>query len=757
MIEQKLVNTLRKLALDEIAEANSGHPGIALGIAPMLFAVFKNAKLNPKNPTWFNRDRIVLSAGHGSSVLYSTLHLFGFDVSIDDLKNFRKLGSKTPGHPEVGVTDGVDASTGALGQGFATAVGMAMAQVHLQEIFGKENKICDHNTFVVCGDGDLMEGISYEAASLAGKFGLNKLIALYDSNGVTMTDKLSITSTEDTAKRFEASGWNVLVVKDGENFEEIETAIKQAKKSKNKPSIIICNTTIGFGSKLAGKSKCHGSPFKKDEVAEICKGFALSDVPFYVDEDVKKLSQKLAKKDEKDYEIWKQNFDDFKAKNPKLFKQFFGKNDAKYQAILDKIKLDGDLAGRASAGKILNILSQKMGNFFGGGADVATSTMAYLENEQNFSSENKLGKNIPFGVREHAMSAIANGIALHGGLKTFASTFLIFSDYMKYGIRQSALMDLPVLYIFSHDSIYIGEDGPSHQPVEQISSLRLLPNLLVFRPADSKEVVAGFKLAGMHTGPTALILSRQKLPLLKASSTEKAMMGGYVASKEQKTLKITLIASGSEVFLCLQAQEILENAGIGTRVVSMPSMETFLVQSKTYQNSVLPKTCKAKIAVTVGATPLWSQFVGSDGIVMGINNFGESGKGEEIADLFKITAKEIVKNAKKLVKKAWFQAFLFFNLFTFLLWFSRAFKANCLFSECNAVLVCAKTCCFGSLFFKFWVNFGKNCKICGNKFNKVVELSSEKNGVLCCFVVLIGWNFSNFFIKSPFIFVNIID
>ncbi len=654
MNEQKFVSTMRKLALDEIAEANSGHPGIALGVAPMMYAVFKNMKICPKQPNWFNRDRFVLSGGHGSSLLYAGLHLFGFDVTTEDLKNFRKFGSKTPGHPEVKVTAGVDASTGALGQGFATAVGMAMAEAHLSaKLKNICPKLCDHFTFTICGDGDLMEGISYESASLAGKFGLYKLIALYDSNDVTMTDKLAITSSEDTEKRFLACGWNVLVVKDGENFEEIEKAIKEAKKSKTKPTLIVCKTKIGFGSKLEGLSKCHGTPFKKDEVAQICQGFGVSTVPFEVDKDIQKQTEKLKTSGQKQFESWQNLCLEFKKQNPKLFTEIFEKDNKKYQEILDKQKFEEPISGRHASGKILNALNKKIGNFFGGGADVATSTMAYLEGESNFSDTLKTGKNIPFGVREHAMSAIANGIALHGGLRTFASTFLIFSDYMKYGIRQSALMNLPVLYILSHDSLFIGEDGPSHQPVEQISSLRLVPNLTVFRPADAKEVVAGYKLFGSKKGPLALILSRQGVPVLKSSSTQKALeFGGYVLEKEKNGLDVVLIASGSEVSLCALAKQKLESEGLGVRLVSVPNLNLFLSQSSAYKNSVLPKTCKAKIAVEAGATPLWVQLVSENGKVIGMNDFGFSGKGELVAKHFGITLENITKTAKKLVKKA---------------------------------------------------------------------------------------------------------
>lgn len=649
-MEEKVINTIRKLALDEIAEANSGHPGIALGIAPMLYAVYKNAKINPRDSNWFNRDRIVMSCGHGSSVLYSTLYMFGYKLELDDLKSFRKLGSLTPGHPEHDVTDGVDASTGALGQGFATAVGLALAESHIAAKFNKKDAaFCDHNTFVLCGDGDLMEGISYEAMNIAGKFKLNKLIALYDSNNITMTDKMDLVSCEDTKKRFESANWNVLEVVDGENHVEIEDAIKKAQKSKDKPSIIICKTTIGYKSKLAGSSKCHGKPFTKEETAEICQNLGVSCVPFDVDEDALKYCQKLQKIKEKEYVKWQEVEKQYKEKYKQDYGVLFnGQN--KMLAKLNSISFDKDIATREAGGIILNKLAEKANNLFGGGADVAKSTMAYINDGGDFSSDSKTALNIPYGIREHAMSAIANGIALHGGLQTFASTFLIFSDYMKYGIRQSALMDLPVWYVLSHDSIYLGEDGPSHQPIEQVASLRLIPNLMVIRPADANETKMAFAMAIKSKKPTAFILSRQKLPLIKTQNVEDALKGGYVLSKESKKLDAILIASGSEVSLCLEAKQKLKEKNIDVRVVSMPCMEEFLKQDKTYQNKVLPKTCNKRVCVDVGASDPWFKFVKNGGIVMGINSFGESGNGKEIASLFGITSEMIVKNVKKLVK-----------------------------------------------------------------------------------------------------------
>lgn len=651
-IEQKAVNTIRKLALDEIAEANSGHPGIALGAAPILFALYNSgAVFDPKRSDWFNRDRVVLSCGHGSAVLYSTLHLFGYNILTEDLQQFRKLGSRTPGHPEFRVTDGVDASTGALGNGFASAVGMALAETHIRAKYNRKGaNICDHYTFVVCSDGDLMEGISYEAGSIAGNFKLNKLIALYDSNGITMTDKLSVVSGEDTEKRFRACGWQVIRVKNGEDYLSIEKAIARAKKSREKPTMIICSTVIGYGSKLAGSAKCHGKPFSKETVAEISAEYGLSVQPFAVDEDVKKYCSEACKKYENKFTEWCDTAQKYKKEFPDFYRELFGDDKKSLLKVLNGINFTQALATREASGIILNKLAEAQGNFFGGGADVAESTMAFIKEGGIYSAGNASAENIPFGVREHAMSGIVNGIALHGGLRTFASTFTIFSDYMRYGIRQSALMDISVWYILTHDSIWLGEDGPSHQPIEQVESLRLIPNLAVFRPADARETLAGYRLAVENFAPTALILSRQKLPLLEGSSADGACFGGYVVSAEKKRADAVLIACGSEVSLCVEAQKALLKYNIDTRVVSMPCGELFLKQDKKYQESVLPKKCVKRVAVDVGVTEGWKTFVGDSGIVIGINFFGESGAGAEIAELFGITVENIVKNVKKLVK-----------------------------------------------------------------------------------------------------------
>ncbi len=649
--KQIVVNTLRKLALDQIAKAKSGHPGVALGAAPLMLAIYSNAKVEPGNPDWFNRDRVVISAGHASALLYAQLHLWGYKVSLEDLMEFRSVGSYTPGHPEFGVTPGVDASTGALGQGFATAVGMAMAEKHLAARFNKRGfEICDHHTFVLCGDGDLMEGISYEAASLAGTFQLNKLIVLYDSNDITMDNRQSTSYTENTAKRFEACGWRVLRVANANDINRVERAVRKAKQSKDKPTIIICKTTIGFGSVLEGTSKCHGTPFTQSEVAELAQKFGMESEPFIVSDEVQKYCQNLAQKHQKNYQNWQKLIKLYKVNFKKEYAQLFEDTTKPLLTALDKLKFDQPISTRKASGAALNALFKATPNWFGGCADVASSTFAYIVDEPNFSAASPAGVNIPFGVREHAMAAVCNGIALHGGLRTFASTFLVFSDYMKYAMRQSAMMKLPVWYILTHDSIAVGEDGPSHQPVEQLEGLRRMPNLTVVRPADARETVGAYQLAIQNSGPTVFVLSRQNLPVLEQSNAEAVQCGGYVLSQEKAPLRLVLIGSGAEVSLCVQAKEELENQGIGVRVISMPCRELFLKQPAKYRNSVLPREVAARLSVEAGTTNGWHSVVGDQGMAMGVDIFGESGNAESVFEIFGLTVKTIIKTAKKLLK-----------------------------------------------------------------------------------------------------------
>ncbi|MBQ8761790.1 MAG: transketolase [Clostridia bacterium] len=650
-LEQKVINTMRKIALEEILTANSGHPGVALGGAPILFSIYKSAKICPKNPDWLNRDRIVVSCGHASSLVYSTLHLFGYNVSLEDLKQFRQLGSLTPGHPECNVTNGVDCSTGALGQGFANAVGMAIAEAHLNKKLNKAKNIVNHYTFVMCGDGDLMEGISYESAALAGNLKLNKLIALYDSNNISLDGKLELSSSENVKQRFEACGWQVLLVKDGNNWKSITKAIEKAKLSKEKPTLIICKTVIGYGSKLAGSEKCHGKPFNSEDVMQMCEYFGVSKIQFEIDKDVQDWRDKYAQKGIIEEQKWHQRVAELKENNKELYNEIWHDSE-KLSKCVNKLKFKEDMATRDAGKIVLNKLAENIPSIIGGSADLVGATKTFIDNSPYMSAINKEGKNIAFGVREHSMAAIANGIALHGGLKPFVSSFLVFSDYCKYAIRMSALMELPVLYVWTHDSVAVGEDGPTHQPIEQLESLRLIPNHCVIRPADANETAGAYKIAMGENCPVSVVLSRQKLPNIKNSDIDNVAYGGYIISEEQdaKNLDLILIATGSEVSVCIKAQELLEEKGYSVRVVSMPCRELFLKQDKKYQNLVLPKKCNKRISVEAGVTLGWKQIVGDDGITVGIDVFGESGKGSEVMSLYGIDAENIVKIAKKLLK-----------------------------------------------------------------------------------------------------------
>ena len=652
-IEQKIINTMRKLGLNEVVTANSGHTGIILDAAPIVYAIFKSANFTPLVPDWANRDRIVLSAGHGSALLYAALHLFGF-LDIEDLKNFRQFGSRTPGHPEIS-TAGVDASTGALGQGIANAVGLALAEKMLTRYNKPRFNIYDHYTYCLVGDGDLMEGISYESASFAGRYGLNKLIVLYDSNRISLDGRTSMTSNDDIKLRFESCNWNVQIVADGNDCDSILSAIEQAKQS-NKPNIIICNTTIGFGSPFADSEKCHSNPFDVATMNETVKKMGLDTEPFKVDEDVYRYCQNLLLPlKNKAYNDWKKLRTRYAIKFPSLSKEL--SIDTK-KAInkLSSLHFDEALSTRDAGFEILQVVAKNLPNIVGGCADLSKSTKAIIKGSPFFDSEKdseKTGRNIAYGVREHAMGAITNGLALHGEWLPFCSTFLVFSDYMRYAIRMAAIMKLQEIYVFTHDSIAVGEDGTTHQPVEQIESLRLIPNLNVFRPCDANETVAGYALALASKSPTALILSRQKLPILKGTDTEKAQFGGYVISPERnkKELHGIIIATGSEVELAVEAQKIMEKDGLSIRVVSMPERNLFLRQDKKYIEKVLPSKMKCRLVIEAGTTAGWYKIAGDSGCVLGVDTFGESGKPKELYAKFGLTLPNIVAIMDKLIKE----------------------------------------------------------------------------------------------------------
>lgn len=648
-IENKVVNTLRKLGLNEVVSAKSGHTGIILSAAPMMYAVYKHANFNPADVAWQNRDRIILSAGHGSALLYAAMHLFGF-LTIDDLKNFRQFGSKTAGHPEV-KTAGVEASTGALGQGFANAVGIALAEKMLHKYNKPKFNLYNHYTYAIVGDGDLMEGISYEAAAFASKHNLNRLIVLYDSNRISLDGRTDNATIENTAERFSACGWEVFIVNDGNDIAEISCAIEKAKMS-SKPNIIICNTIIGFGSIYANSEKCHANPFDTLSMNETIKGFGLDIEPFHVDDDVYAFCKSLVDEKVRVYNDWKKMRSRYAIRYPSLSREL-SIDTKKAISKVSSMQFKEDICIREAGHKILQVIAKELPNLVGGSADLSKSTLASIDNSPYFSAQNVLGRNIAYGVREHAMGAISNGIALHGEFLPFSSTFTVFSDYMRYAIRMAAIMELQELFIFTHDSIAVGEDGTTHQPIEQIESLRLVPNLTAFRPADAREACAGFALALENKKtPTALFLSRQKLPILN-SSFDGAMKGGYIIKNEynKNELHGIIIATGSEVELALKAQELMENDGLSIRVVSIPCRELFFRQDKKYIDKVLPPKMTCRLVIEAGVTAGWYRVAGADGYVLGIDEFGESGKPKDLYNKFGFTLPNIVKIMDKLIKE----------------------------------------------------------------------------------------------------------
>lgn len=660
-INQKAVNALRILSADQIQKANSGHPGLPLGAAPAAYELWANhMNHNPKNPNWENRDRFILSAGHGSALLYSLLHMFGYEgMTIDELKSFRQFGSLTPGHPEYKHTIGVESTTGPLGAGVSTAVGMAMAEAHLASEFNKEGyPVVDHYTYALTGDGCLMEGISYEALSLAGTLKLDKLIVLYDSNNITIEGDTEAAFTEDVAKRFDAFGFQVQTVEDGNDLEAISKAIEAAKADHERPSIIIFKTQIGYGCPAkVGKASAHGEPLGEENIKELRKSLGWeSETAFEVEENIYAHYNSIAEENAKKEEEWNKMFAEYANKFPeekKKWDEFFGEFDAS--------KLDSEefwahenksMATRATSGDIINKLKDMYSNLIGGSADLGPSNKTEMKGEGFFSAEDRSGRNIHFGVREMAMTAITNGIYLHGGLRPFCATFFVFSDFMKPMIRLAALMGLPVAYVLTHDSIGVGEDGPTHEPVEQLSMLRSIPNLNVFRPADYTETaVAWAQAMKSETTPTAIVLTRQGLPQLEGSSKE-AFRGGYVVSEasNQNNIDLILMASGSEVELAINAQKALEGEGKSVRVVSMPCMDIFEAQDAAYKETVLPFGVRARVAIEAGAEMPWFKYVGLDGQVVGMTSFGASAPAGELFKHFGFTTENIVEVAKKVMK-----------------------------------------------------------------------------------------------------------
>lgn len=657
-VKQKVINTIRVLSAEAIEKANSGHPGLPLGAAPAAFTLFnEHLKHNPKNPDWINRDRFILSAGHGSMLLYSLLNLYGYGLKIEDLENFRQFDSLTPGHPEYMHTKGVEASTGPLGQGIAMGVGMAIAERHLAALFNKDdNKLIDHMTYILCGDGCLQEGISNEASSIAGTLKLNKLVVLYDSNNITIEGDTEVAFTENVRARYEALGWNTLYVEDGNDIEAISKAIAEAKKSTDKPTLIEIKTKIGYGATgKEGTAGAHGAPLGAESLAALRKNLTYEEEGFNVSQDVLDYMKEKCEELDKYEEDWYKQLETYKAKYKADYDKLMSFYNAEVSEEVLKAMTDIELkddASRASSGKVLNKVSHVLENIIGGSADLGPSNKSVMNDEKYFSSECPEGRNIHFGVREHAMSAICNGILLHGGLRSYAATFLVFSDYMKPSIRLASLMNLPAIYILTHDSIGVGEDGPTHQPIEHLAMLRSIPNINVIRPADSREVIYAWQAALMSKEtPTCLILSRQGLKLLDNSS-EDALKGGYIVHKEAKdSIDAIIIATGSEVALSIEAAKDLEAKGKSVRVVSMPSQEIFLRQDKEYIEKILPSNVKRRVSVEALSTMPWGRFVGIEGTTIGIDRFGSSAPGKVLFEKYGITKEHVEEEVSKLIEK----------------------------------------------------------------------------------------------------------
>ncbi|MGM1530874.1 transketolase [Bacillus cereus group sp. BceL215] len=658
-INQLAVNTIRTLSIDAINAANSGHPGLPMGAAPMAYALWANhLNHNPNHPKWFNRDRFVLSAGHGSSLLYSLLHLAGYDVSIDDLKNFRKLNSKTPGHPEFGHTPGVEATTGPLGQGIANAVGMAMAEAHLAAKFNKDgHSIIDHNTYALVGDGDLMEGVAYEAMSMAGHMKLGKLIVLYDSNEISLDGELGIAFSEDIQKRAESVHWQYVRVEDGNDVDAITKAIQSAKENTDQPTLIEIRTIIGYGSpKVAGTNKAHGNPLGVEEATATKQVYGWGyEEDFFVPEEVKAHFNELKQKGIEKENDWNEQFNSYRESNPaladELEKAITGDVLIEAKDILS-FDIEKTISTRVASGEAINHYVKSIPSIFGGSADLSHSTMTDIKGEAVYAVESYAGRNIYFGVREHAMGAAANGLALHGGVKPFVSTFFVFNDYLRPSIRLAALQKLPVTYVFTHDSIAVGEDGPTHEPIEQLAALRAIPGLTVIRPSDANETASAWAYALQQTdGPVVLVLSRQNLPVFNETKAniENLSKGAYVLTQTNENPDVILIATGSEVSLAASAKAKLEEYQVSVRIVAMPSWELFDRQSNEYKESVLPSSITKRVSLEMGVSLGWERYVGQEGKVLSIETFGASGTGAEVMNLFGFTTENVVQITKNVL------------------------------------------------------------------------------------------------------------
>lgn len=651
--EEKIVDQIRSLGIDMIEGAGSGHPGIVLGAAPIMYSLFAHhMKIDPANPNFYNRDRFIMSAGHGSALLYATLYMAGYPLTLDDLKDFRKIDSKTPGHPEYRTTPGVEMTSGPLGQGFATAVGMAIAERNLAARFNKGKKeIIDFNTYVLCGDGDLMEGISYEAASLAGTLKLNKLIVLYDSNNICLDGPTSECFNENVAMRFISQGWNVITVSDGEDIKAITKAIEDAKAETEKPTLIEIKTTIGKYSKLEGTNKVHGGVLDKEDITKIKEQMQIRDIPFTISqitmEDFQTLIHNRCKNISEKFEKSLENMEEEDRRILEGFIQGYKTYDMKdviYEAPIDKAE-----SPRVTSGKILSSIVPKYPSIIGGSADLFTPTKTYIQEVGNFTSENYIGKNIFFGVREHAMGAILNGLALCG-YHPYGSTFLSFSDYLKPSIRMSAMMDLPVTYIFTHDSISVGPDGATHQPVEQLASLRVTPNLEVFRPADANEVIGVYRaIFEKESGPSVITLSRNTLPILETTKISEVAKGGYTVFDPERKLSGILIATGEEVHLAIEVAKRLKTKGMDIRVVSMPCIKRFEEQDQEYIDSILPVEVR-KIVIEAASSMSWNSIVFNKKYLITLDEYGASGSKEDVYKKYGFDVDSLEEKVENLLK-----------------------------------------------------------------------------------------------------------
>ena len=655
-MSQKSVNAIKVLGVDAINKAKSGHPGIVMGAAPMAYSLFtKHLRVNPKKTDWINRDRFVLSAGHGSMLLYSLLHLSGFeDVSLEEVKNFRQWGSKTPGHPEFGHTKGIDATTGPLGQGISTAVGMALAERYLAAKYNKEGyDLFDHYTYVICGDGDIMEGVASEASSFAAVQKLNKLVVLYDSNDICLDGETKDAFSENVRARYEAYGWNTILVEDGASVEAVNAAIEQAKKS-DKPTLIEVKTIIGAGSpNRQGTNGVHGAPLGDEETALFRKEIGWENEPFDIPADVyADFKANVADRGESEYAKWEKLYADYKAAYPELAKELeeaLTREDIKH---LSKESFSFKNVGEAQATRnssqdAINSVAAVLPTFFGGSADLSHSNMTFIKGDNLQDDAHRTERNVQFGVREFAMATVLNGLMLHGGVRVFGGTFFVFSDYLKGALRLSALQNLPVTYVFTHDSIAVGEDGPTHEPIEHLASLRTIPNTYVFRPADATETQAAWYLSQKtNDRPTSIVLTRQNLPILENSSFEKVAKGAYVVYETAADFDTILIATGSEVALAIDVARELEKDGSKVRVVSMPSVELFEEQSKEYKEELLPLNIRRRVSLEMGNSALWYKYVGLDGLAIGIDKFGASAPANKVIEEYGFTVEAVVEKIK---------------------------------------------------------------------------------------------------------------